>query len=124
MRHPYQEVLLVKRILAVLLLLCAVLLPACSGGEPHTVREYKSAMVPYSELSDGTWRANGRIYLYRLELRGTLPSAAATSVYTVLTNSKDFTFEKAAKSLYSSSSDDFLDPDEAVIVSLGISDDE
>lgn len=107
-----------KRFLALLLVLFTALLPACSRGEPHVVRRYKDAMVPYCEMSDGTWQAEGYTYRYRLELSGTLPNAASSSVYTVLTNAPDFTFDKAAKSLYSSNSDDWLDPEEAVIVDL------
>lgn len=78
----------------------------------------ESSMVPYEQNKDGTWTADGYIYKYRLELTGQLPNAALDSCYTVLTNDSDITFERVAKSLFSSNSEDILDRETARLVDL------
>lgn len=49
---------------------------------------------------------DGKEYKYKLELTGTLPNASQESKYTILTNDNTLTFEKVAKSIYSSNSKD------------------
>lgn len=43
---------------------------------------------------------------YKLELTGTLPNALKESKYTILTNDNTLTFNKVAKSIFSSNSKD------------------
>lgn len=52
---------------------------------------------------------NGKEYDYCLELSGTMPNAARSTIMIVYTDDKDLTFEKASKSIYSSNSKDTLD---------------
>lgn len=49
---------------------------------------------------------DGNEYKYKLELTGILPNASKESKYIVLTNDKTLTFDKVAKSIYSSNSKD------------------
>ncbi|BBI33415.1 hypothetical protein [Cohnella abietis] len=49
---------------------------------------------------------NGNEYKYKLELTGTLPNASKESKYIILANDNTLTFEKVAKSIYSSNSKD------------------
>ena len=44
----------------------------------------------------------GNVYKYKLELTGALPNATHESTYIILTNDKSLTFDKVAKSMYSS----------------------
>lgn len=67
---------------------------------------------------DGAWHIFNRItedekdisgYEYCLKLSGTMPNAESESRFIVLTDIADLTFERAAKSLYSSFMEDGLD---------------
>jgi ABC-type glycerol-3-phosphate transport system substrate-binding protein len=51
----------------------------------------------------------GNKYKYKLELTGTMPNAEKETTFIILTNDPDLTFEKVAKSLYSSNMNDWLD---------------
>lgn len=77
-------------------------------------------LLPYTENADGTFSTEDHDYQYRIDLRGRLPHAACDSIYTVLTNKKDVTFEEVAKSLYSGNSEDFLDEAETIIINMQI----
>lgn len=99
----------------------AFLLLALAGcsREPGVKATYEGNLGTYEELTDGTWRCNGRGYAYRLEIRGRLSSAACDSVYVYLSNHRDISFEQAWKaSGLSSNSDDYFSPEEAVLVEL------
>lgn len=76
-------------------------------------------MVQYFEMSDGTWKTGEYTYKHRLELRGRMPNAAMDSVFIVLSNRDDITFDQAGRSLYSSNSADQFNPAETVLVALG-----
>ncbi|MCR8656598.1 hypothetical protein [Paenibacillus endoradicis] len=49
---------------------------------------------------------DGNEYKYKLELTGTLPNASKESKYIILTNDNTLTYDKVAKSIYSSNSKD------------------
>jgi hypothetical protein len=49
---------------------------------------------------------DGNEYQYKLELTGTMPNASKESKYIILTNDNTLTFDKVAKSIYSSNSKD------------------
>ena len=103
---------------------------ACSKGqasdstaegsvEATIARTFDDAMVPYSELSDGTYECDGHNYKYRLEITGRLNNAAKDSTYVYLSNIEDISFEKASMAGgLSSNSEDYFDPEEAVLVEL------
>lgn len=61
---------------------------------------------------------NNKTYKYKLILTGRSPNAACDSQYTVLSNDKNLTFETVNRSIYTSNSDQFLDPDVAVIIDM------
>lgn len=68
----------------------------------QTEESYEDAMVPYIKNEDGTWTAEEKTYQYRKELQGRSPNAACESVYIVLTNREDLTFEEVNYSMLSS----------------------
>ena len=89
------------------------------SAEPTVVRSVDDAMVPYSELSDGTFECDGHTYKYRLEITGRLNNAAKDTTYVYLSNIEDISFEKASMAGgLSSDSEDYFDPEEAVLVEL------
>ncbi|MCM3635072.1 lipoprotein [Paenibacillus camelliae] len=49
---------------------------------------------------------DGKEYKYKLELTGMMPNASKESKYIILTNDITLTFDKVAKSIYSSNSKD------------------
>lgn len=92
---------------------------AQTSGEPTVVNAVEDAMVPYDEMSDGTWRYDGRSYKYRLEITGRLNNAAADSTYVYLSNLEEITWDQAWKaSGLSSDSNDYFDPEDAVLVEM------
>lgn len=86
------------------LALSLVLLAGCSAS--NVVKTYDSeedgVMVTYQELKDGTWKCEGTVYPYRLELTGTLPNAQADSHYVVLSQREDVTFQEVSQWMLSS----------------------
>lgn len=73
--------------------------------------------IDYTQNDDGTWQADGYDYKYRLILDGHWPSAVLGTVYTVLSNDPDITFEEAMwASGISSNMNDYFARDYAVIV--------
>lgn len=72
----------------------------------------------YTRNSDGTWKCGNQTYKYRMVLTGRENNASADGHFVVLTNNPDVTFKQVSWSIFSSSSDDWLDPEETVIVSL------
>ncbi len=75
----------------------------------------------YQEMSDGTFRtANGQVYKYRLVIEGRMHAAVRDSVFVILSNRDDITFDMAWKAAgFSSNPDDYFKPDEAIIVGRG-----
>ena len=92
-----------------------------SAETPTIVRTVDDVMVPYNELSDGTYECDGYIYKYRLEITGRTPAAIKDMTYVYLSNIEDISFEKAymAGGL-SSNLDDYFEPEEAVLVDMGV----
>ncbi len=73
--------------------------------------------IDYAQNEDGTWKADGYKYKYRLVLDGHWPNAAMGTVYVVLSNDPDITFEEAMwASGISSKLEDYFTRDYAVIV--------
>ena len=94
------------------------MLAGCSAS--NVVKTYDSqqdgVMVTYQELKDGTWKCEGTVYPYRLELSGTLPNARADSHYVVLSQREDVTFEEVSQWLLSSVTP--FDPDDYILVEM------
>ena len=71
----------------------------------------------HHQMDDGLWVWIGNAYLYRLEITGKMHGAENETTFLVLSNRKDLTFDEAWKaSGFSSNSQDYFDPKEAVIV--------
>lgn len=80
-------------------------------------------MQEYHELDDGRWACGDFTYTYRLVLTGKAQSNAASKnvTYIVLSNTQNITFGQAQKaSGLSSNSEDYFEPDEAVVVAVKI----
>ena len=92
---------------------------AASAEEATVANTIEDVMLPYNEMSDGTFECNGYNYQYRLEITGRMPNAVCDSTYVYLSNIEDISFEKAymAGGL-SSNSEDYFDPEEAVLVDM------
>ena len=76
-------------------------------------------MKTYYEMSDGTWKTDDYSYRYKLMLTGRLHNAAKDTTYTILSNTKDITFDQAWKaSGLSSHSEDYFDEEDAVFVAI------
>ena len=117
-----------KSISVILILILLAGMTACAHKEPTVVRTYaadgeqgdSSVFVTYEELSDGTFRADGRIYAKRLTVTGRLSGASADISYTILTNLEDISFEEAWKAGgLSSDTRDYFAPEDAVFVGIG-----
>ena len=100
------------------LALSLVLLAGCSAS--NVVKTYESGqdnvMVTYQELKDGTWKCEGTVYPYRLELSGTLPNARVDSHYVVLSQREDVTYEEVSQWMLSSITP--FDPDDYILVEM------
>lgn len=78
------------------------------------------AIAEHSQTEDGTWTSEGRTYQYKVELTGRDYNAVQDGRFVVLTNDPDITYEEVSWSILSSQSDDSLDPNETVIVEMGV----
>lgn len=85
-----------------------------SFGKSEERVEELLVKVGISEKSNG--KSQLKEYKYRLTLTGRMPHAAKDSIFVVLTDNPNLTFEEVAKSLYSSNSEDWLE--DTVIVSM------
>lgn len=96
--------------------------PASDSEVPEPAEnEGASVFGNYTENADGTYTAgNGRTYKYLLKLVGRSLNAACDSYYLVLSNNADLQFERVNEAMITSSTERFLDPEEAVMVGLGV----
>lgn len=94
-------------------------IPKGDGESNFETSGYQSATGMTKEVPiDGNWRIFRKIadsekdfslYKYALVLEGRLPNAVRDSKYIVLANDKTLSFEKVARSMFSSNSEDFID---------------
>lgn len=81
------------------------------------VNTVTTGLKTYYELSDGTYRADGRNYKYRLDIHGRMHNAAADTSFVYLSNLETITFDQAWRAAgYSSNTEDYFAPEEAVLV--------
>ena len=78
-----------------------------------------SRIENYSQSSDGTWKCEGYDYKYRVVVTGRDANAKADGRYVVLTNDAGITYDEVSWSLLSSNTNDWLNPEETVIVEIG-----
>ena len=124
-----------KKPLFLLMIAVLLMLVGCAANTPTVRRTYEQTpldeiesrtkdgkeviLIPYEELSDGSWRAQGIVYPFRLELTGRLPHAACDSTYVLLSQSEDISFEQAwTASGLSSNSEDYFDEEYAIFVAV------
>ena len=68
------------------------------------------------QIADGKWHSEGRDYLYRLEVTGRMNNAVKNTTYVILCN-EEISFDQAWKaSGFSSNTEDYFDPADALIV--------
>ena len=99
------------------------LIQISSSDEPYIwnahMQSPNGVLHNYYEMSDFTYKTDEHAYKYRYERTGKLSdSAAAYTTYVILSNKSNITFDQAAKSMYSSHSKDFFDPEETIIVAI------
>lgn len=107
-----------KKLIALMLaLVCVVGLFGCSNQSPEYTNTIEGNLKTYHEMSDCTWECDGHTYKYRLEIKGTMPNADASSTFVYLSNIKNISFERAWKAAgFSSNMEDYFDVEDAVLV--------
>lgn len=109
----------------------------CSQKEPFVVKTHEVTdiefvdenwdndelvtMVKYYEMSDGTWKTDDdvHVYKYRLEITGRMGGAVKDSTFVFLSNINDITFEQAWKaSGFSSNTADYFKREDARFVAM------
>lgn len=110
-----------QKLLSVVLLILLIIatLTGCQTKSPEVSvkNTIDTGVQTYCEMSDGTWQCDGRSYQYRLEISGRTPQAAVDSTFVYLSNLEEIPFEQAWKAAgFSSSSDDYFSPEDAVLV--------
>lgn len=118
-----------------LIMLMCFIMSGCLKNEPYVVHTYEATapeaveecfennkfvtMVPYYEMSDGTWKTNDFTYQYRLEVTGRMNCAEKDSTYVFLSNIKEITFDQAWKaSGLSSDMNDYFEEKDARLVAM------
>ena len=72
------------------------------------------------QLSDSSWKTDEYNYKYKLEIKGRMNNAAKDSTYVILSNDDSITFDQAWKAFgFSSNSEDYFKPEDAVFVAVG-----
>lgn len=107
--------------LSIISILFVILFAGCGKtdiAKTYEKSESEGIVSTYYEMSNGTWRCDGTIYQFRLELSGRMPNAESDSSYVVLTDNKNLTFEDVSKSLYSSLLEDSRIMQDSVIVEM------
>jgi hypothetical protein len=75
----------------------------------------------YHQMDDGLWVCNNYAYLYCLELTGKGSGMEKDTTFIILSNRKNITFDEVWKAEFSSNTEDFFDPREAVAVAKKVS---
>lgn len=122
-----------KKLIALVLVVCALGLAGCSQKEPSVVNTYYAVsdteaaqendefiiFVKHYEMSDGTWKTDNCTYKYRLEITGRMPNAVKDSTFVFLSNIEDISFQKAMMaSGLSSNMEDYFDEETAKFVGM------
>ena len=122
-----------KKLIALVLVVCALGLAGCSQKETSVVNTYYAVsdteaaqendefiiLVKHNEMSDGTWKTDNCTYKYRLEITGRMPNAVKDSTFVFLSNIEDISFQKAMMaSGLSSNMEDYFDEETAKFVGM------
>lgn len=124
---------IMKKLIALVLVVCALGLAGCSQKETSVVNTYYAVsdteaaqendefiiLVKHYEMSDGTWKTDNCTYKYRLEITGRMPNAVKDSTFVFLSNIEDISFQKAMMaSGLSSNMEDYFDEETAKFVGM------
>ena len=105
-----------KLIAFVLTLVCMLGLFGCSNQSLKRTEAIEGNLKTYYKMSDGTWEYDGHTYKYRLEIKGTMPNAKASSTFVYLSNI-EISFDQAYKAAgISSNMNDYFAVEDAVLV--------
>ena len=120
-KFPTKKELAAWVIVGILVIVGLLILPlsGCSSQAetPEVVETVTTELAVYEEMSDGTWQCEGRTYQHRLAISGRMHNAAADSTFVYLSNLEEITFDQAWKAAgFSSSTDDYFSPEEAILV--------
>ena len=97
-------------------LVCIIGLFGCSNQLPERTETIEGNLKTYYKMSDGTWECEGHTYAYRLEIKGTMPNAKASSTFVYLSNI-EISFDRAYKAAgVSSNTNDYFAVEDAVLV--------
>ena len=106
-----------KLIALVLSLVCVLGLFGCANQPPERTETVEGNFRTYYKLSDGTWEYDGHTYKYKLEIKGTMPNAKTSSIFTYLSNIENIPFGRAYKAAgFSSNMNDYFAVEDAVLV--------
>lgn len=75
-------------------------------------------LIPYYEMSDGTWKTDEYTYKYRLLISGRLSEKGKDFSYIYLSNIEEISFDQAWMATMSSNMDDRFDKEDAVWVAF------
>lgn len=115
-KKPSFWVICAAVVVCVVVAVCFLTNPA-ETKDPNIVNVIKTDLNTYYELSDGTWRANGRVYQHRLIISGRMHNAVEDSTFVYLSNLEDITFDQAWKAAgFSSNTADYIPAEDAILV--------
>ncbi|MBE6635739.1 MAG: immunogenic protein [Ruminococcaceae bacterium] len=108
-----------KRLITLTVALLLIFILIGCNNTPKPVKTVEGNINTYHKMSDGTWQYDGHTYQYRLELSGRMPNADKDTVYVILSNSDDITFEEAIMaSGFGSHTDSYFEVEDAVFVEI------
>ena len=108
-----------KKIITILLCILMLLSAAACGKKDSVKNTVNGNMKTYYEMNDGTWMCDNHTYKYRLEISGRMPNAAADTTFVYLSNIEEISFEQAYRAGgVSSNTEDYFQPEEAVLVEM------
>ncbi|MCR5523399.1 MAG: immunogenic protein [Clostridia bacterium] len=108
-----------KKIIIVLLCIMMILTASACGNNSSVKSIVKGNMKTYYEMIDGSFMCDDYKYRYRLEINGRMPNAAVDSTFVYLSNIEEIHFERAYMAAgISSNTDDYFQPEDAVLVEM------
>ncbi len=115
-KKPTFWIICVAVVACVVVAVCFLTNPA-ETKDPYIVNVIKTDLNTYYELSDGTWRANGRVYQHRHVVSGRMQNAAEDITFVYLSNLENITFDQAWKAVgFGNNTTDYIPAEDAILV--------
>ena len=115
-KKPAFWIICVAVVACVVVAVCFLTNPA-ETKDPYIVNVIKTDLNTYYELSDGTWRANGRVYQHRFVISGRMHNAAEDTTFVYLSNLENITFDQAWKAVgFGNNTTDYIPAEDAILV--------